>query len=215
VVNVENYHRIIEELNPYKAKLIAVSKTKPIEDILQLSCLGQKAFGENYVQELLEKQKQEPGLEWHFIGHLQSNKAKVLAPFITLIHGIDSLKNLKEVNKESLKANRIQDCLLEIQIAKEETKSGLPFAEAEKILLSDELKSLKNISIRGFMGMATFTDDENIISSEFKSLRLLFEKYKTDNFNILSMGMTSDYKIALEEGSTMVRIGSAIFGGRV
>ena len=214
MVNVENYHLILEELNPYKAKLIAVSKTKPIEDILHLSSLGQKAFGENYVQELIEKQKQQPGFEWHFIGHLQSNKAKALAPFITLIHGIDSLKTLKEVNKESIKANRIQDCLLEIQIAKEETKSGLPFVEAEKILLSEELKLLKNISVRGFMGMATFTDDENVIRREFKSLRSLFEKYKSDNFHILSMGMTSDYKIALEEGSTMVRIGSAIFGER-
>ena len=214
MVNVENYYRILEELNPYKAKLIAVSKTKPIENLLQLSNLGQKAFGENYVQELVEKQKQQPGFEWHFIGHLQSNKAKVLAPFISLIHGIDSIKTLKEVNKEGLKANRILECLLEIQIAKEETKSGLHPDDAENIFLSDELKSLKNISIRGFMGMATFTDDEKIIRAEFKSLRSLFEKFKNENFNILSMGMTSDYKIALEEGSTMVRIGSAIFGGR-
>ena len=214
MVNVENYYRILEELNPYKAELLAVSKTKPIEDLLQLSNLGQKAFGENYVQELIEKQNLQPGFEWHFIGHLQSNKAKILAPFISFIHGIDSIKTLKELNKEGLKANRILECLLEIQIAKEETKSGLHPDEAEKILMGEELKSLKNISIKGFMGMATFTEDEKIIRAEFKSLRSLFEKFKNENFNILSMGMTSDYKIALEEGSTMVRIGSAIFGGR-
>jgi len=214
VLNLENYNRIVEELIPYDAHLIAVSKTKPFEEIRKLFHYGQKYFGENYVQELISKHSILPEVQWHFIGHLQRNKVKQIIPFVSLIHGVDSLKLLEEINKEAAKINRIQDCLIEIFIAKEETKSGLTPEEAIQILSGKEITGLKNISIRGLMGMATNTKDESIIRSEFKMLRNLFDEYNRDDFNILSMGMTSDYKIALEEGSTMVRIGSAIFGER-
>ncbi len=215
MVNLVNYASIKAELSLHDAQLVAVSKTKPIEDIVSLKALGQSSFGENYVQELLTKQESQPNLKWHFIGHLQSNKVKSIAPFIHLIHGIDSLSLLKEVNKQGEKLNRKISCLLQIFIAKEETKFGLSPEEANDLLQKDFQKQFPFVSMKGFMGMATNTNDSQLVRKEFKSLRLLFEKYQSADVNILSMGMTSDYKIALEEGSTLVRIGSAIFGERI
>lgn len=215
----ENLHTIKSTL-PINVQLIAVSKTKPIADILEAYNAGQRAFGENKIQEMVSKFEQLPkDIAWHMIGHLQRNKVKYMASFVHLIHGVDSFKTLKEINKQALKHNRIINCLLEIKIASEETKFGLPYNEVEKILLSSELKELKNINIQGFMGMASFTNNESIIHSEFKTLKTQFEsskKYISANFNptILSMGMSGDYKIAINEGSTMVRVGSAIFGAR-
>ena len=215
-INKEKYQEIINELNG-KATLVAVSKTKPIEDIQALYDLGHRDFGENYVQELVDKEAQLPkDIHWHFIGHLQSNKVKYIAPFIHLIHGIDSQKLLTEINKQALKNNRVIDCLLQVYIAKEETKFG--FDEHELFELH-ELHELKNIRIAGFMGMASFSDNMELVRGEFKYLKDLFDKYaqpKTLNTKLktLSMGMSADYKIALEEGSNMVRIGSLLFGER-
>ncbi len=214
MVNLINYENILSELKPFNAKLVAISKTKTAEDINTLINHGQKAFGENYVQELVEKNEIIPDAEWHFVGHLQTNKVKFISPFIHLIHGVDSISILKEINKQAEKSRRIQECLLQIHIAKEETKFGFSFEETDLLLNSNEISSLKNIKIKGFMGMTTATDDIIQIKKEFSSLKIFFDKYKSSDFSILSMGMTSDYKIALEEGSTMVRIGSAIFGER-
>jgi len=214
MVNLENYERIIAELLPYNAKLVAVSKTKSPEDIRLLLNKGQKAFGENYIQELTDKQKILSDAEWHFIGHLQSNKVKQLSSFVALIHGIDSVRLLRDVNKYAGKENRIQNCLLQVHIAQEETKFGFSFDDANSLLNGNELKTLKNISVKGLMGMASLTEDRQKIRNEFKMLRNFFDKQMDHEFSILSMGMTNDYKIALEEGSTMVRIGSAIFGER-
>lgn len=220
-VQLDNYLRIKEKAATHKATLVAVSKTKPAEDIQLLFEQGQKDFGENYVQELAEKESALPkSIQWHFIGHLQSNKVKQVSPFVSLIHGVDSLKLLTEINKQALKENRIQDCLLQIFIATEETKFGLSFEEAREILNSPSLQTLSNLKIKGFMGMASFSDDEQKVRKEFRSLRIFFEEQKSINnatcvsLDILSMGMTGDYHLALEEGSTMVRIGSAIFGER-
>jgi pyridoxal phosphate enzyme (YggS family) len=214
MVNLKIYDEILSMLKPYDATMVAVSKLKPVEDILALLDHGQKIFGENYVQELTEKNLVIRNAEWHFIGHLQSNKVKFIAPFIRLIHGVDSMELLKEIDKQAKKSKRIIDCLLQIHIAKEETKFGLSFQEANELLNSSQLQSLKNVSIRGMMGMATATEEESIIRSEFQTLRSFFDKFRSITFSILSMGMTMDYKIALEEGSTMIRIGSAIFGER-
>ena len=214
MVNLINYENILSELKPFNAKLVAISKTKSAEDINTLINHGQKAFGENYVQELVEKNEIIPDAEWHFVGHLQTNKVKFISPFIHLIHGVDSISILKEINKQAEKFRRIQECLLQIHIAKEETKFGFSFEEADLLLNSNEINSLRNINIKGFMGMTTATDDIIQIKKEFSSLKIFFDKYKSSDFSILSMGMTSDFKIALEEGSTMVRIGSAIFGER-
>jgi pyridoxal phosphate enzyme (YggS family) len=210
-----------KELEPIKVKLIAVSKTKPNSDILEAYAAGQRIFGENHVQELVKKYEELPkDIEWHLIGHLQTNKVKYIAPFVSLIHGVDSLKLLIEVNKQALKNNRIIDCLLQIYIADEESKFGLDFAEAVELLRSDELKELKNIRIKGLMGIATNTENIKKIAEEFYELRTLFKGIKTsffrnnDYFTELSMGMSSDYKIAIEQGSTMVRLGSTIFGER-
>lgn len=206
---------------PEHVKLVAVSKTKPVSDIFLAYNSGQTVFGENKVQELTTKQPQLPGdVEWHFIGHLQSNKVKYIAPFINLIHGVDSLKLLKEINKQALKNKREIDCLLQFHIATEETKFGLDNEEATQILNSDSYASMKNINIIGVMGMATFTDDEKVIRGEFKQLKSIFDILKQEffqndaNFREISMGMSDDYMIAIEEGSTLVRIGSAIFGSR-
>ena len=215
MVNLKNYEQIISELEPYNEKLEAVSKTKSTDDINILFNHGQKAFGENYVQELAGKQQIIPNIEWHFVGHLQSNKVKILPPVTKLIHGIDSVHLLKIINRQALQNNKIQDCLLQIHIAKEETKFGFSFEEADSLLNSGILKSFKNISIKGLMGIATATTENNLIQNEFKSLRAFYQKNTSSEMKILSMGMTSDYKIALEEGSTMVRIGSAIFGERL
>jgi pyridoxal phosphate enzyme (YggS family) len=220
--DLEKLDAILHELNKYHAKLVAVSKSQPVEAIRMVMEHGYKVFGENYVQELYEKQKQiDSDPEWHFIGHLQTNKVKLMAPFIEMIHTIDSFKLLKEVNKEAAKNERVIDCLLQVFIASEETKFGMTFPETEQLLEMAEKANFQNIRIRGLMGMATLTDDINLVRTEFGSLKRFFDSFKTSlsatlfKWDTLSMGMTSDYKIALEEGSTLVRIGSAIFGERL
>lgn len=208
----ENLDKIKKDL-PAQVNLIAVSKTKPNELILEAYEAGQRDFGENYVQELVDKHEQLPkDIRWHFIGHLQSNKVKYIAPFVYLIHGVDSLKLLQEINKQALKNNRSINCLLQLYIAQEETKFGLSFEECEALLNSTEYKQLQNIKVGGFMAMASNTESEEQIRREFKSLKRFSNNYPS--LNILSFGMSSDYKIAIEEGSTMVRIGSMIFGER-
>ena len=209
------YIELQQELSAKGVVLIAVSKTKPPEDILQLYELGQRDFGENYVQELIEKQASLPkDIRWHFIGHLQSNKVKYIAPFIYLIHGIDSLKLLREVDKQGLKYNRKIDVLLQAYIAKEDTKFGLDISELDEIVQS--FPTFNYLNIKGLMGMASMTDDISQVNSEFEHLKQLFGKYSLldPSFSILSMGMSGDYKIALEHGSNMVRIGSLILGNR-
>jgi PLP dependent protein len=216
-VNISAYQQIKTELDTKTVALVAVSKTKPIEDIQVLYNLGQKDFGENYAQELAEKYEQLPkDIRWHFIGHLQSNKVKYIAPFVHLIHGADSFNLLKEINKQGIKNNRVINCLLQIHIAKEETKFGFDEHELHEL---NQLHELKNVNIIGMMGMASFSDDMNVIKNEFASLKIMFDKYAllaiaNCQFSILSMGMSSDYKIAIEEGSNMVRIGSLLFGER-
>jgi pyridoxal phosphate enzyme (YggS family) len=216
------YVEIVKQLSPYHASLVAVSKTKPVEAIRELYEIGQRDFGENYVQELLEKQVKLPDdIRWHFIGHLQSNKVKHIAFFIYLIHGIDSLNLLREVNKQAAKHGRVIDVLLQVHIAKEETKFGFSEEELDSLFAHESLlQTMENIRIRGLMGMASFTDDSLVIREEFRFLHSLFQRYKTNfpgragQLDILSMGMSGDYTIALEEGSNMVRIGSLIFGSR-
>lgn len=212
----ENLQQIKAGL-PAQVTLLAVSKTKPIALIEEAYAAGQRDFGENYIQELEDKHKQLPSdICWHAIGHLQSNKVKYIAPFVYLIHGVDSLKLLQEINKQAQKNNRVIDCLLQIFIAKEETKFGFSFEECESLFQSGEIDKLKNVRVVGFMGMATNTDNETQIRNEFKSLKNFFNKisHLNTHISILSMGMSSDYKIAIEEGSTMIRIGSSIFGER-
>ncbi len=214
-VNEIAYHQIIQEFANSSVTLVAVSKLKPASDIEALYKLGQLDFGENYVQELVEKQAVLPSnINWHFIGHLQSNKVKYIAPFVHLIHGVDSLKLLQEINKQALKNNRVIDCLLQVHIAKEETKFGMDASELSDAL--EAAKHLPNVNIRGLMGMASFSDDQDIVASEFNYLHELFT---THHFNIqptavLSMGMSADYAVAIKSGSTMVRIGSLLFGAR-
>ncbi len=217
-VNKEIYKELVFAFTPNKVSLIAVSKTKPKQDITDLYNLGQRDFGENYVQELVEKQALLPtDINWHFIGHLQSNKVKYIAPFVHLIHGVDSLSLLKEINKQAAKSGRVIDCLLQVHIAQEETKFGLDENELTEIFPT--INGLSHVRICGLMGMASFNDDLDIVRSEFHQLKSLFDKYKLipavqQSFNILSMGMSGDYQIAIEEGSTMVRIGSLLFGAR-
>ncbi|MFY8180891.1 MAG: YggS family pyridoxal phosphate-dependent enzyme [Flavobacterium sp.] len=205
---------------PNHVTLVAVSKTKPVADLMEAYNAGQQIFGENYVQELVEKHEALPkDIQWHFIGHLQSRKVKLIAPFVNLIHGVDSLKLLHEINKEAQKNNRVIDCLLQIFIAEEDSKFGLDEKELTEILSSEEFKNLKNIRIIGLMGMATFTDNKDQIKKEFQNLKTIFDKVsklKTENcqLNTISMGMSGDYQLAIECGSTMVRIGSSIFGNR-
>jgi len=206
---------------PLNVKLVAVSKTKPTELIMEAYGHGQRAFGENKVQELAWKYEELPkDIEWHLIGHLQTNKVKYIAPFVHLIHGVDSLKLLKTINSEASKINRIIPCLLQFHIAEEETKFGFSLEEAIEMLTAPEFANLRNVRISGVMGMATFTDDENQIRKEFAQLKAVYERlrkeYFTENsdFKEISMGMSGDYLIAIEEGSTMVRIGSTIFGER-
>lgn len=214
-VNEIAYHQIIQEFAHSSVTLVAVSKLKPASDIEALYKLGQLDFGENYVQELVEKQAVLPSnINWHFIGHLQSNKVKYIAPFVHLIHGVDSLKLLQEINKQALKNNRVIDCLLQVHIAKEETKFGMDAPELSDAL--EAAKHLPNVNIRGLMGMASFSDDQEVVASEFKYLHELFT---THHFNeqptaVLSMGMSADYALAIKSGSTMVRIGSLLFGAR-
>jgi len=219
-VERKRYQDIVKELDLTNTKLVAVSKTKPIEDIKVLYDLGQRNFGENYVQELTEKAAQLPAdIRWHFIGHLQSNKVKYIAPFVHLIQVVDSLKLLQEINKQALKNNRVIDCLLQIYIAKEETKFGLDERELDDMLTQLTNSELKNVKITGLMGMASFSADMNLLRKEFQYLKSLFVKHAElrtpdSRLRTLSMGMSSDYKIAIEEGSNMVRIGSLIFGER-
>lgn len=214
----ESIQKLKNEIPP-QVTLIAVSKTKPVEAIMEAYNAGHKIFGENKVQEMAGKYEQLPkDIQWHLIGHLQSNKVKYIAPFVNLIHSVDSLKLLQEINKQGQKNERVIDCLLQVHIAKEETKFGLSFDEAEELLSPDQLRTLSHIRIRGLMGMATFTDDEQVIRSEFRSLSEFFKKMKakidSSQFDTLSMGMSGDYRIAVEEGSTMIRVGSSIFGSR-
>jgi hypothetical protein len=198
---------------PETVTLVAVSKTKPNTDILAAYSSGQRIFGENKVQELVKKQEELPkDIQWHMIGHLQRNKVKFIAPFVALIHGVDNLKLLQEIDKRAAQNNRKIGCLLQVHIAKENTKFGFEIKEVKEVLLTTS--SFKNISIVGLMGMATFTDDNNQIKEEFKSLKTVFDSIKNDNITTLSMGMSGDYPLAIEQGSTMVRVGSAIFGHR-
>jgi PLP dependent protein len=216
-----NLSALKNEVERLNVKLIAVSKNKPVSAIKEAYDAGHRVFGENRVQELVEKQEQLPGdIEWHLIGHLQTNKVKYIAPFVSMIHSVDSLKLLEEINKQAEKNNRVIDCLLEIHIADEETKFGLDFDEAIGLLRSDEYTALKNIRIAGVMGIATFTDNPKQVQQEFYELRTFFNGLKDsffrndEAFKEISMGMSGDYKLAIEQGSTMVRIGSTIFGER-
>ena len=205
---------------PEHVTLVAVSKTKPVSDLMQAYEAGQRIFGENKIQEMADKYEEMPkDIQWHMIGHVQTNKVKFMAPFVSLIHGVDSLKLLQEINKQALKNNRIIDCLLQIHIAEEETKFGLDENELNELISSSEFKEMKNIRTLGLMGMATFTEDQNQIKKEFQHLKSIFDSIKTlqtENckLNTISMGMSGDYQLAIECGSTMVRIGSSIFGGR-
>lgn len=218
----ENIKSLKNETREENVTLIAVSKTKPAEQVKEAYDAGQRLFGENMVQELVEKHEQLPkDIQWHLIGHLQTNKVKYIAPFITMIQSVDSLKLLQEINKQAEKNNRIIDCLLQVYIADEETKFGLGFDEIIELLRTDELSKLKHVKIRGLMGIATNTDNVKQIKEEYYELKTLFDGIKQSffrkdqAFDTLSMGMSSDYKIAMEQGSNMVRLGSNIFGKRV
>src|ERR1700761_7606859 len=218
----DNIKRLKNETSVAGATLIAVSKTKPAEEVQEAYDAGQRLFGENMVQELVDKQELLPkDIQWHLIGHLQSNKVKYIAPFISMIQSVDSLKLLEEINKHAEKNNRVIDCLLQAYIADEETKYGLGFDEIIELLRSDEYTGLGHIRIRGLMGIATNTDNEKQIKDEFYELKTFFDGIKQSyfrqdpTFDVLSMGMSSDYKIAIEQGSNMVRLGSTIFGQRI
>lgn len=222
-INTEAYLKISEELKPRQVTLVAVSKTKPVADIQELYNMGQLDFGENYVQELAEKHLLLPNhIRWHFIGHLQSNKVKYIAPFVHLIHGVDSYKLLLEIDKQARKSERVINCLLQVHIAQEETKFG--FNEEELMAAMQDIykyklmDQLKNVEVTGLMGMASLTDNPEQVRKEFKYLKMLFDQCKHlpghADLNTLSMGMSSDYKVAIEEGSNMIRIGSLLFGAR-
>lgn len=223
-INIQAYAKIKSIVLQNNATLVAVSKTKPIEDIQALYDLGQRDFGENYVQELTDKFEALPkDIRWHFIGHLQSNKVKYIAPFVQLIHGVDSEKLLLEINKQGAKNNRIIDCLLQVHIAKEETKFGFNEMELAELVSKMNTINLTNISIRGLMGMASFSEDKELVKNEFNGLQKIFKSISFSSFdthpslsafNLLSMGMSGDYELALQEGSNMVRIGSLLFGER-
>jgi hypothetical protein len=211
-----NLLKILDDL-PKDISLVAVSKTKTNSEIMEAYEAGQRIFGENKIQELVPKWNELPkDIEWHMVGHMQSNKVKYIGEFVSLIHSVDSLKLLKEINKQGLKNNRKINCLLQIHIAQEQTKFGLNEAELFELIDSEEFRNLKNVTIKGLMGMATFTDDKEQIRKEFAYLNSIYLKLKNkmQEVNVLSMGMSGDYKIAIEQGSTMVRIGSSIFGVR-
>ena len=213
-IQIAAYTSLIQELSAKKVQLIAVSKTKPASDIEALHQLGQKDFGENYVQELVDKATALPkDIHWHFIGHLQSNKVKYIAPFVYLIHGIDSYKLLQEVDKQAAKNNRVIDCLLQVHIAEEETKFGFDNNELQAL---PDLNELKHVRVCGLMGMASFSEDMEKVRGEFHTLKTIFNQFqqKYATVQILSMGMSSDYRIAVDEGSNMVRVGSLLFGAR-
>ena len=217
----KNLNNIKSQL-PAHVTLVAVSKTKPVADLMEAYDAGQRIFGENKIQEMTEKWKVMPkDIEWHMIGHVQTNKVKYMAPYVSLIHGVDSLKLLQEINKQAAKNNRVIDCLLQVYIAEEESKFGLDEQELDEMLkqVQHDKENFKNIKIVGLMGMATFTENQNQIEKEFKHLKTIFDKYnqlETSNLKLetLSMGMSGDYQLAISCGSTMVRIGSSIFGSR-
>ena len=218
----KNISSLQAELKPIGVTLVAVSKTKSNEEIMEAYEAGQRIFGENMVQELVDKQEQLPkDIQWHLIGHLQTNKVKYIAPFVQMIHSIDSLKVLKEINKHAERHDRVIDCLLQIHIADEDSKFGFDHAELIEFFREEELPSLKNIRICGLMGIATNSPNTKIVKEEFYELKMLFDGIKAtyfrkdDAFSILSMGMSSDYKLAVEQGSNMVRLGSTVFGKRV
>ncbi|AIZ43206.1 MULTISPECIES: YggS family pyridoxal phosphate-dependent enzyme [Cellulophaga] len=216
-MSIANNLEKIKATLPDTVTLVAVSKTKPIADLKEAYEVGQRIFGENKIQEMTQKWEELPkDIQWHMIGHVQTNKVKYMAAYVNLIHGVDSFKLLKEINKQAKKNNRIIDCLLQIHIAEEDTKFGLDKEELLSILESDTFKALENIKIKGLMGMATFTDNEQQVRREFKSLKSLYDvaTTKLTGLDTLSMGMSGDYLSAIEEGSTMVRIGSSIFGSR-
>lgn len=213
-VDLQAYHALRNEMDARNVTLVAVSKTKPMADIVDLYAEGQRDFGENYVQELCDKQANLPGdIRWHFIGHLQSNKVKYIAPFVHLIHGVDSESLLKEIDKQGRKNNRVIDCLLQLHIAQEETKFGLDKTELTALL--PKLPTYPNARIAGLMGMASFTSNSDQVRKEFHQLSQIFQTLQTSQtFQTLSMGMSGDYQIAIEEGSNLVRIGSLLFGSR-
>ncbi len=219
-VAIEEYKKLMDYCGQHQVTLVAVSKTKPMEDIQALYDLGHRDFGENYVQELVEKEEKLPkDIRWHFIGHLQSNKVKYIAPFIHLIHGVDSFKLLKEVHKQGTKNEREIDCLLQIFIATEESKFGLDEAELQEMIADPALGSLTQARVRGLMGMASFSDNKEKVATEFQGLKKLYDQLKSttfssDGFDTLSMGMSGDYEMAINAGSSMIRIGSMLFGAR-
>jgi len=219
-MSIKNNLLQIKSTLPSNVTLVAVSKTKPVIDLMEAYAAGQRIFGENKIQEMTEKWEQMPkDIQWHMIGHVQTNKVKFMAEYVSLIHGVDSMKLLQEINKQAQKHNRVIDCLLQIHIAEEETKFGLDEAELSELLSSSEFKQLQNIKIVGLMGMATFTDNQNQIKKEFLHLKSIFDRTKSLSIvncqlSIISMGMSGDYQLAIECGSTMVRIGSSIFGNR-
>lgn len=216
-MSIKNKLQNIKLNLPKNITLVAVSKTKPVELLNEAYDQGQRIFGENKVQEMVDKfEKMPKDIKWHMIGHLQTNKVKYIASFVSLIHGVDSLKLLREINKQATKHNRIIDCLIQIKIATEDTKFGMSLNDLQLLLKSDEFKTLDNIRIKGLMGMASFTTDNHQIESEFKYLKSIFDqiKKKYSDIEILSMGMSNDYKLATKYGSNMIRIGSHIFGSR-
>ncbi|WP_298903924.1 YggS family pyridoxal phosphate-dependent enzyme [uncultured Psychroserpens sp.] len=212
----QNLNTIQSQL-PEHVTLVAVSKTKPVSDLMEAYAAGQRVFGENKIQEMVEKHDQMPkDIEWHMIGHVQRNKVKYMAKFVTLIHGVDSLKLLKEIDKQAQKHNRIINCLLQIKIAEEDSKFGMSSSDANELLHSEDFSTLNNVNIIGVMGMATFTDDSSQVRQEFERLKLAFDMLKTthNTLDVISMGMSGDYQLAIDCGSTMVRVGSSIFGSR-
>ena len=218
-MSISNNLTQIKSQLPANVTLVAVSKTKPVADLMEAYNAGQRIFGENKIQEMTDKWEVMPkDIEWHMIGHVQTNKVKYMAPYVSLIHGVDSLKLLQEINKQAAKNNRVIDCLLQVYIAEEESKFGLDEQELDEILneIQHNKENYKNIRIVGLMGMATFTENQNQIEKEFKHLKTIFDKFTIHNsqFTILSMGMSGDYQLAISCGSTMVRIGSSIFGSR-
>lgn len=216
-MSIQNNLLEINSTIPENVTLVAVSKTKPVSDLMEAYNAGQRIFGENKIQEMADKFDQMPkDIQWHMIGHVQTNKVKFMAPFVSLVHGVDSFKLLEEINKQALKNNRIIDCLLQLHIAEEDTKFGLDESELEALFHSENFQNLKNIKIVGLMGMATFTENQEQIKKEFLYLKSVFDRYKIQNptFTTLSMGMSGDYQLAIACGSTMVRIGSSIFGIR-
>ena len=215
-MSIANRITEIQKTLPQEVTLVAVSKTKPIEDLMEAYNAGQRIFGENKIQEMSEKYESMPkDIEWNMIGHVQSNKVKFMAPYVALIHGVDSLKLLKEIDKQAAKNDRVIPCLLQVFIADEETKFGFDATELSEIFNSNVLEKYKNIIVQGLMGMATFTDDQQQVAQEFSTLKKLYDQYaEANNLTILSMGMSGDYQLAIANGSTMVRIGSNIFGSR-